>query len=304
MKTIIPNYYNKFNCIANKCHHNCCIGWEIDIDEETLDIYKSHKGKFSRTLKNGIDHKEDYASFKLDGKGRCVFLNSDNLCDIILNLGEKSLCQVCSDHPRFRNFYETATEVGLGLCCEEAGRIILGQTEKLKFSVDNQDNETDNEEEKLFLEYKQSLLNTLQNDKYTLSERINLLLDESDIETERIDFNKWVDFYLSLERLDDKWTNLLSDIKTIDFEDIILSEKYNKAFEKLLLYFIYRHFDSADNGKLHFAIFSTYFIGQICRYHVRKYGSLAFEDFVEYARQYSSEIEYSDENIEKITEKL
>ena len=87
--------------------------------------YNNVKGKFSKKLNSGIDFNDDYACFKLDGKGRCAFLNKDNLCDIILNLGENSLCQICSDHPRFRNFYNNATEIGLGLCCEEVCRLLL-----------------------------------------------------------------------------------------------------------------------------------------------------------------------------------
>ena len=41
MKEVFPNYYKKFKCIKDKCKHNCCIGWEIDIDEDTMDLYNS-----------------------------------------------------------------------------------------------------------------------------------------------------------------------------------------------------------------------------------------------------------------------
>ena len=41
MKQFIPDYLNSFKCIADKCRHSCCIGWEIDIDKNTLDFYKS-----------------------------------------------------------------------------------------------------------------------------------------------------------------------------------------------------------------------------------------------------------------------
>ena len=40
MKLYAPSYYKKFKCIADKCEHSCCIGWEIDIDEETLEKYE------------------------------------------------------------------------------------------------------------------------------------------------------------------------------------------------------------------------------------------------------------------------
>ena len=40
MIMLVPNYYKDFLCIADKCRHSCCIGWEIDIDEETLEFYE------------------------------------------------------------------------------------------------------------------------------------------------------------------------------------------------------------------------------------------------------------------------
>ncbi len=303
MKTIIPNYYDNFKCIAGKCRHNCCIGWEIDIDEDALEMYESFKGKFSKQLKDGIDYNDNYACFKLDGKGRCAFLNNDNLCDIILNLGEDHLCQICADHPRFRNFYRNVTEIGLGLCCEEAGRIILGQDEdfELKFNT-NKEKLTD--EEEVFFDYKYSILHNLQKKELSLNDRISVLLRDNDIEPSATDFSKWIDFYLSLERLDEAWTNLLCDMKKTDFEDVNLSDKFDKVFEKMLLYFIYRHLEDIDEYMVHFAVFCVYFISQICRYHIKKYGNLQFEDIVEYARMYSCEIEYSDENITKIYNKL
>ena len=34
MRIIAPDYYREFHCIADKCRHSCCIGWEIDIDAD------------------------------------------------------------------------------------------------------------------------------------------------------------------------------------------------------------------------------------------------------------------------------
>lgn len=304
MKVIIPNYYEDFKCIADKCRHNCCIGWEIDIDDETLETYENLKGKFSKKLKDGIEYNDGYACFRLDGKGRCAFLNKGNLCDIILNMGENSLCQICADHPRYRNFYDNTTEIGLGLCCEEAGRIILGQKENFLLLVNEYDGNLTNDEENTFFDYKYSILHNLQNDKKSLKEKVSALLKENEIKIATNDFEHWIDFYLSLERLDDGWTNLLCDMKTTKFNDINLPDKYENVFEKLLLYFLYRHLNNVDKYKIKFSVFSVLFISKICRYHIKKYGNLHFEDIVEYSRMYSSEIEYSDENIEKIIEKL
>jgi hypothetical protein len=50
MKLVAPDYYEKFKCIADKCKHSCCIGWEIDIDEDTMDLYESIDGEFGEKL--------------------------------------------------------------------------------------------------------------------------------------------------------------------------------------------------------------------------------------------------------------
>ena len=41
MKLYAPKYYKNFKCIADRCPHSCCIGWEIDIDRTTLTKYES-----------------------------------------------------------------------------------------------------------------------------------------------------------------------------------------------------------------------------------------------------------------------
>ncbi len=124
MKIYAPDYYPAFHCIAGACMHTCCEGWEIDIDEESLKRYRAMRGPFGRRVRQCIST-EDTPHFILGEKERCPLLNEDRLCDLILQRGEEALCQICRDHPRFRNFWSDREEVGLGLACEEAGRLIL-----------------------------------------------------------------------------------------------------------------------------------------------------------------------------------
>ena len=37
----MPDYFPEFACIADKCTDSCCVGWEIDLDDDTSDYYKS-----------------------------------------------------------------------------------------------------------------------------------------------------------------------------------------------------------------------------------------------------------------------
>lgn len=122
-----PDYYDSFECIADKCKDNCCIGWEIDIDDNTYEEYMKIDGLLGDRLKKSIETTDGVHSFKLDNNERCPFLNNNNLCDIICELGKDKLCHICKHHPRYINNYEDITEIGLGLACEEACRIILNQ---------------------------------------------------------------------------------------------------------------------------------------------------------------------------------
>lgn len=131
MNIYVPDYYVDFHCIASKCKHTCCAGWEIDIDEESLTRYEKILGSFGDTLRQAISH-GDSPHFILMNHERCPLLNDENLCELIIHVGEYALCQICRDHPRFRNYFSSRIEMGLGLVCEEATRIILSQPNPLK----------------------------------------------------------------------------------------------------------------------------------------------------------------------------
>ena len=140
-----PDYYPLFRCIADRCRHNCCIGWEIDVDGDSLAAYDQIGGEMGERLHKCIDRSGEMPHFLLGEQERCPFLNGKNLCDLILYGGEGMLCQICTDHPRYRSFFSERTEIGVGLCCEEAARLILTKPEKTTLVVTGE-GELDEEE--------------------------------------------------------------------------------------------------------------------------------------------------------------
>ena len=130
-----PCYYDSFTCTADKCTDNCCIGWEIDIDEYSDAVYSSVEGEFGEFLNDHIDRNTDVPFFKLDKNERCSFLDENNLCRIITNMGEDYLCDICHMHPRFCNYFGEFKTMGVGLCCEEAARIIIENDEITSFEI-------------------------------------------------------------------------------------------------------------------------------------------------------------------------
>ena len=307
MKQIAPDYYEKFKCIAGECKHNCCIGWEIDIDEFTLDYYNSVEGEMGERFKKHISHEGDAPHFCLSDNERCPFLNKDSLCDIISTLGEDALCDICADHPRFRNYFSDREEIGLGLCCESAGQLILGSKEKTHLVCIYDDGETESltpEEEKV-LKIREDLFSVIQNREKTIDERIKEAFKILGIKPEKRLNSEWADIFLSMEWLNEKWTELLLKIKNApELTDALTFEnEFEAAFEQLLWYFIYRQFSLAAEDcrmkeRLTFALESCLFIKRICALHEKSCGNLTLDDIVEYSRMYSSEMEYSEENVE------
>lgn len=133
MKLRIPSYYQKFSCIADKCKDSCCIGWEIDIDEDTYSYYEGIEGELGKRLQKSMATDSDGTShFTLQKNGWCPFLNEKKLCDICIALGEEALSEVCTEYPRFTVEYENVREKALCLSCEEVGRILFSETDKVE----------------------------------------------------------------------------------------------------------------------------------------------------------------------------
>ena len=297
MKLYAPKYYKDFRCIADACRHSCCIGWEIDIDPETLCLYRKQKGAFAKRLKESIVS-EDGAHFRLDENERCPFLNEKGLCDIILTMGEESLSQICTDHPRFRNFFSDRTEIGLGLCCEEACRLLLAQEEKLCLVSVGEEEEVAfslDAFEREILAFREKLFAVAQDRSVSLSRRIAHVFSLCDIPMPQKSMAEWADILLSLERMDAAWDGILTAWKCTPREPFYRENEI--AFEQLLWYFIYRHASSAEDlsdlrARGAFAALSVFLIA--CLHASQK------TELAEICRLYSAEIEYSEENTEAL----
>ena len=130
MQTIRPDYYDDFSCIADKCRHCCCIGWEIDIDDDTYKRYMRLPGEDGTRVRNALTG-EDIKHFALDKDRRCPLLSDKGLCTLCLKYGEESLCSVCHMYPRFAFRYGSTEEMSLSISCEEAARLIIGRNRRV-----------------------------------------------------------------------------------------------------------------------------------------------------------------------------
>lgn len=54
----IPDYYHEFTCVAGKCEDTCCAGWQIVVDDASLENYKNETGTFAERLKESVNWEE------------------------------------------------------------------------------------------------------------------------------------------------------------------------------------------------------------------------------------------------------
>lgn len=293
MKQFEFNYSKKFSCIGSKCRHNCCIGWQIDVDKKSLNRYQELSKTDARFNKRCFNEN----AFNLS-LGRCPFLDSDNLCHIIKNYGEKALCKTCKTHPRFKSFFSDRVEKGLGLYCEEAGRIILSFKPKMKVVLvkDDQKNCTLSPFEKKVFAFRNKALSIVQNRKLSISERLSLLSKLSNIDLNKNLFNNWLDVYKKLDKLsvNEFSFDLLAPSRT--FAPIV--QDFERQYEQLLSYLCFRHLSRAIDQldlrvRLAFIILSFLMINHLFSLQTDK----TLERLIEVCRFYSSEIETNDESI-------
>ncbi|MBR5544770.1 MAG: hypothetical protein IKU66_04780, partial [Clostridia bacterium] len=129
---------------------------------------------------------------------------------------------------------------------------------------------------------------------------VNKLLNKFNIELPQKSNCEWFDIYSHLEMLDNNWGVLLNEFKSQEGTLFSLPHSNNNALKNLLIYFIYRHlsesiYDGNFRGRLLFAIISCYMISSLCD------DKHKIEDV---ARMYSSEIEYSNENLSTLIDLL
>lgn len=288
MKLYAPTYYKNFRCIADKCEHSCCIGWEIDIDQDTLAKYKSLKNGYGATIMDSISL-EDTPHFQLAAGDRCPHLDERGLCKIILNVGEDYLSDICREHPRFYNFTSVA-EVGLGMSCPEAARLILSSPD---FAEVEEIGEVD-------------------------AVADDVLFDGRSARNELYAILKEKDFASALDKIyckysidageDNHWLEILDSLEYLDANHKALFMQYASEnrpeggevceyLKRFLAYLIYRHcteaFDTEDFcTRLSFCLFCERLLASL----ICAQGANTLHEVATLASILSEEIEYSYDN--------
>ena len=323
MRIVVPEYFLDFKCIADKCKDSCCIGWEIDVDDEAKAKYESLDTELGRE----IVEKTQHGYFPLQKNGRCAFLDEKGLCRIISAVGDGYLCDICREHPRYYGVGNGIIEGGLGLGCEEAARIILASGGNVKFkevehtpkyfSEDDYASFTDKVRERiyektgelgacelvLYLSELATVVDGLAFDVCAGNEITEIPeIDATQISMDEVEskLSEFIRMLYECEALDDEWTQALYKIEDLRLEDILKREREVKS---LIFYFTHRYVresteDMSAGQRILFSLFSSLFIIALSSVINDE------EKTVRAAVMFSKSIEYSTDNVDMILDAL
>ena len=280
MKLYRPQYCEDFKCIADKCRHSCCIGWEISVDNATFNKYNSlgredilchiHEGQI--TLCEG---------------GRCPFLCPDGLCSIISELSEEYTSLICREHPRFYHRVGDRVEGGIGLSCEEAARLILSSDSYSSFTTCEHTPEIAEETDFDSIPHRDFIYSLLSDRGVSYDGAVALIKEKYSLLPIHT-LEEWSEIFSGLEYLDDAHRDLFT-----------LRGKrgpYTDVYRRLLAYFLFRQLSPASSyenlrARLGLCLLLTELFEGLTERE-----DMCFEEICELARIISEEIEYSEDN--------
>ena len=319
MIDIYPDFYKEFKCIANRCEDSCCKDWDIDIDSETEKFYQTVSGPLGEKLRCKLVTDEyDERVFKAEN-GRCPFWNEDMLCDIFIGIGEEHLSHTCDSFPRVKIEYGSFCERILSFACPEAARLML--REENAYADFGGDEELslceDGDYTSFLLKARTRSAEILLNRGLPFALRLadclefnaqvqSLLQGEEpaplDFEGARFCGVSFIfDMHLGFEIMSGEWKSALGEA-ALNAESLVISEDFEKDFEKFALYYLYRYYlEAVNSGDVLYAMKRI-----VCAYIVT--GKLD-ADFARrgypYPRlrvlqRYSKEVEHSYDNTEAL----
>lgn len=335
-----PDYYDEFKCIADKCEATCCAGWQIVIDEVSLERYKEQQ------LNKYVDFNEECFYWQDAASKECSFLRKDKLCQMVIDMGEDNLCDTCRLYPRHIEEFRNVREFSLGISCPEVARKILSKKEKVTYS-EIEDRSFDNEEyddyeQEVYLKLKllrDEIFILLSNYELSYEKRCEKLLnmvakfqDTMDFDDEeallyeyrelRIPYMSIFDTQKQWEVMDDNWAIYVEKCRDILFSknsdesvyleilnDFNRQVQFDKYMEKLTEYFLYTYFCGSAYDEYYYGqaqlgvVFAMQIRDLVMATWMMNDKNISFDEIVRITYSYARQLEHSNSNV-MLMEKL
>lgn len=291
MKIYFPLYYKKFSCIADRCRHSCCVGWEIGVDDETVARYKElGEGERDEIL----SHLDDGGNMILCDGERCPFLRDDGLCRLIADYGDEYTSRICREHPRFYHRVGERVECGIGASCEEACRIILSSDNYGDFYTAEHNAEIADETDLDTLSHREYIYSVLANKSISYRTKLTEIKERYSLSDSLFECEHWNNTFYELEYLDEAHRELISVGKECGTEELY------PYFERFFAYLVFRHMSVAESyeglrARLGFCLLLLSVIENIA-----SLSDSTFESICDAVRIISEEIEYSEDNTDNL----
>ena len=153
------------------------------------------------------------------------------------------------------------------------------------------------------IEIRDRIVRTVQNRNKNTETRLDDMIKDEGVDFFHKDFVYWKEVFLNLEILDDKWKDVLNTKGKPDYK-WIEQEDYQLMLEQLAVYYLQRYInkENEDNlkGWISFCYLCVYMIKELFS-RIEEKDKNTFEDL---CRMYSSEIEYSLDNVDEIVMEL
>ncbi len=284
MKNTVPSYFKNFRCIADKCPDTCCAGWDIVVDEESLEKYNSMQSAYGKKIRSLLTVDGDGDTI-YKSNGKCPFLLENGLCDMFIAIGHDNLCRTCRQFPRHITDFGSRIETGLSFSCPEAARLITEndtpitfETEEIQGSISP--NSIDPNVYFTLFKARNLAIDILQNRKYSMPERLSAFLvfseatdkfikkgltDKANEVIENYSFSysarnprpasakkalqKYYSDFSFLEKLNPEWAGYSEKISEVFCKDIsafLSATKTNEwELEHFAVYLVFRYFLTA-----------------------------------------------------------
>lgn len=307
MEIIKPKYFDSFKCIADRCPDTCCVGWEVEIDDEYAEQCKKEIGDLKSLFDKHLVKDADGYIFSLDND-RCPMLDERGLCRIQLEKGENEVCETCRLFPRYYDDYDCGVrETGLGLGCPEAARILLLPETEVQL---NKTANTSDRFYNLLSKKREEFFNILNDENLDIKMKLSAVLFSAAELQEQIDnadyisedrtapFSKCIKVLEKMEYISEERREFLISL-TDEKAKYNNFEKYSQDFIRLFKYYLMRYmmtacFDLDVLTKVKYGAFACVVIKRV----YNSFPSLSFDNRVKIFYSFSKEVEYSPINID------
>lgn len=306
-----PAFYESFRCLAGDCPDNCCVGWEVVVDDDTARRYDSLDTPLGRALTAAMEQDADGDRVIRMVDGHCPFWTEQHLCRVELELGRDGPCATCRKFPRLTQDYTILVEYGLALSCPEAARLIFAQQEPWELMQRGElgpleDAEVDVQDMALLLRRRKQLLTLLWDSSVSGRQALRNCLtagakwegcmDTAQAADPETTWRKLLEVHRSMEILTEQWGGMLEQAdKSPEPAKVPDTDARNLGTYYLYRYWLQALADLDSVGKLQ-RLAASWIVAQ-------KLIGLGYPRLRVY-QLYSKEVEHDDDNVQLLEDAL